>query len=75
MDAPDLLRPRELIRIIPGKLHGEPHVIDTRISTAVLFRLSEMGYQPNDIREMYPSGFARALRQALDLEQSLHRAA
>lgn len=74
-DAPDLLEPRELIRIIPGKLHGEPHVVNTRISTAVLFRLSEMGYRDADIREMYPSVSAKALRQALDLERSLHHAA
>src|SRR5688572_30799038 len=31
--GPDLLDPRPLLRIIPGKLHGEPHVVDTRIPT------------------------------------------
>lgn len=75
MGAPDLLKPRELIRIVPGKLHGEPHVVNTRISTAVLFRLSEMGYRETDIRELYPDVSTKALRQALDLERSLHRAA
>ena len=32
--SPDLLEPRPLLRIIPGKLHGEPHVLDTRIPSA-----------------------------------------
>lgn len=75
LKAPDLLRPRELLRIVPGKLHGEPHVMRTRIATAVLYRLSEMGYPPSDILEMYPDVASSALEQALDLERTLQRAA
>jgi uncharacterized protein (DUF433 family) len=75
LGAPDLLEPRPLLRIIPGKLHGEPHVVRTRISTAVLYRLAEMDYPADDILAMYPSIWPEALAEALDLEQSLHRAA
>ncbi len=73
--APDLVRPRPLLRIIPGKLHGEPHVDDTRVSTAVLYRLEAMGYPHQDILAMYPSVSEEALTQATDLERSLHAAA
>jgi uncharacterized protein (DUF433 family)/DNA-binding transcriptional MerR regulator len=73
--APDLLRPRPLLRIIPGKLHGEPHVRDTRVSTAVLYRLNEMGYPREQILAMYPSVSEDALIQAIELEQSLSPAA
>jgi uncharacterized protein (DUF433 family) len=73
--GPDLLEPRPLLRILPGKLHGEPHVIHTRISTSVLFCLSEMGYAADDILEMYPDVTKEALEQALDLEKTLQRAA
>ncbi|MDP8922589.1 MAG: DUF433 domain-containing protein [Chloroflexota bacterium] len=73
--GPDLLYPRDHLRIIPGKLHGEPHVKDTRISTAVLFRLHEMGYLVGDILEMYPDVSPAALHDALDLERPLQPAA
>ncbi len=73
--APDLLKPRPLLRIIPGKLHGEPHIQDTRVSTAVLYRLDEMGYPSDQILAMYPSVSEDALIQAVDLERSLHPAA
>jgi uncharacterized protein (DUF433 family) len=73
--GPDLLEPRPLLRIIPGKLHGEPHIVRTRISTAVLYSLAMMDYPSDDILEMYPDVVPAALAQALDLEQQLHRAA
>ena len=73
--APDLLIPRQRLRIIPGKLSGEPHVQDTRITTAVLYRLDRLGYPESDILEMYPDIAPEELKQAVDLEQSLHAAA
>ena len=73
--GPDLLRPRDHLRIIPGKLQGEPHVEDTRISTAVLYRLLEMGYTRDVILKMYPIVTPTQLAEALELEQSLRAAA
>jgi uncharacterized protein (DUF433 family) len=73
--GPDLLEPRPLLRILPGKLHGEPHIAHTRISTAVLYELHREGYNDEQIRRMYPDLSADALRQAIDLEQSLITAA
>ena len=73
--GPDLLEPRPLLRILPGKLHGEPHVLHTRISTAVLYELHREGYSDEQIRRMYPDVSDEALRQAIELEQALITAA
>lgn len=73
--GPDLLIPRPLLRIIPGKLHGEPHVRDTRISSAVIFTLYEQGYALGQIQRMYPDASLDALLEAIDLEESLKRPA
>ncbi|MHB8576513.1 MAG: DUF433 domain-containing protein, partial [Dehalococcoidia bacterium] len=69
--APDLLRPRPLLRIIPGKLHGEPHILDTRITSATIYALAVMGYPLDDIQHMYPDADSRALEQAIEFERSL----
>ena len=68
--GPDLLRPRPLVRISPGKLHGEPYVVRTRIPTAVLFELHREGYDADQIRRMYPDVSVEALGQAVELERS-----
>ncbi len=73
--GPDLLEPRPLLRIVPGKLHGEPHIIHTRIATAVLYALFTEGYTAEQIQRMYPDVTADALDQSIDLEQSLSHAA
>jgi DNA-binding transcriptional MerR regulator/uncharacterized protein (DUF433 family) len=69
--APDLLEPRPLLRIIPGKLHGEPHLVDTRISSLTVYALHVAGYTLAQIRTMYPEAPADGLDQAIDLERSL----
>lgn len=37
LKGPDLVEPAKTLRIIPGKLSGEPHVVSTRIPTAMLW--------------------------------------
>jgi uncharacterized protein (DUF433 family)/DNA-binding transcriptional MerR regulator len=69
--APHLLEPRPLLRIRPGKLHGEPHVFGTRVPTATIFELARMGYGLHEIRAMYPAVDLVALQQAIEFEQSL----
>ena len=71
--GPDLLQPRPLLRIIPGKLHGEPHLVNTRISSATIYALHADGFSLAQIREMYPEADPEALSQAVDLEESLQR--
>ena len=70
-NGPDLLEPRPHLRIIPGKLHGEPHLLGTRITSATVYTLHKGGYGTEQIRAMYPEAAPHALRQAIDLEQSL----
>jgi uncharacterized protein (DUF433 family) len=69
--GPDLLYPRPNVRILPGKLSGEPHVEGTRILTSNLFALQSLGYSSQQIQEMYPAATLGAIEQALDLEKSL----
>ena len=70
-NGPDLLEPRPLLRIIPGKLQGEPHMLGTRIASATVYTLHKGGYGTEQIMAMYPEAAPHALRQAIDLEQSL----
>ncbi|MHB8575896.1 MAG: DUF433 domain-containing protein [Dehalococcoidia bacterium] len=72
--GPDLYRPRDLLRIIPGRLHGEPHLVGTRISSAVVFEFSRMGYPLTDIQEFYPDADPAALEQAIEFERLLRAA-
>lgn len=70
-NGPDLLRPRPLLRIIPGKLHGEPHIVGTRIPTLTIGALGKAGYTVEQISRMYPDAPLGALREAIDFERSL----
>jgi uncharacterized protein (DUF433 family)/DNA-binding transcriptional MerR regulator len=69
--APDLLEPRPLLQIIPGKLHGEPHLVGTRIPSATVYALHEDGYTVEEIQAMYPEASRDGLEAAIELEQSL----
>jgi uncharacterized protein (DUF433 family)/DNA-binding transcriptional MerR regulator len=73
--GPDLLEPRPLLRIIPGKLHGEPHLVDTRIPSATIYALYQEGYELEKIAAMYPEVPREALEQSIDLESSLSQRA
>jgi uncharacterized protein (DUF433 family) len=71
--APHLLEPRPLLRIRPGKLHGEPHLLETRIPTATIFELANLGYSIDAIQEMYPAASPAAISEAIEFEESLRR--
>lgn len=73
--GPDLLEPRPLLRIIPGKLLGEPHLVNTRIPSALIYALNREGFEHQQIRHMYPEADPDALEQAIDLESSLSQRA
>ncbi|MFN0148535.1 MAG: DUF433 domain-containing protein [Dehalococcoidia bacterium] len=74
--APDLLSPRPHLRIVPGKLHGEPHIEGTRIQSQAIFALHAAGYALDALVELYPDAGRAALAEAIALEQSFqHRAA
>jgi len=73
--APHLLTPRPLLRILPGKMHGEPHIIHTRIPSAGISELHDLGYTDNQIRGMYPDASREAIEQSIEFEHSLPRVA
>jgi uncharacterized protein (DUF433 family)/DNA-binding transcriptional MerR regulator len=71
MRGPDLVRPRPTLRIVPGKLSGEPHVEATRIPTQMLAALGRRGFDPAAIVEMYPAISETNVSEAIDLEVQL----
>ena len=74
--GPDLVRPRPTLRIVPGKLSGEPHVEATRIPTRRLATLARRGFAEERILEMYsvldPTNVAEAIDLEGQLEENLH---
>ncbi len=71
--GPDLVRPRPLLRILPGKLSGEPHIEGTRVRTLDVDALSARGYTDDEIKEFYPFLAHESIQQARDLESQLRR--
>ena len=69
--GPDLREPRPTLRIVPGKLAGEPHVARTRIPTEMIAALDRRGFEQSAILELYPSIRRDAVRDAIDLEEQL----
>lgn len=69
--GPDLLKPRPDLRIIPGRVSGSPHIVDTRLETRVLAALTSDGFDVPAIHRLYPYVTASQIDQALDLEIQL----
>jgi uncharacterized protein (DUF433 family) len=69
--GPDLVRPGETLRIIPGKLSGEPHVEATRIQTQAIGALEARGLDPGSIVELYPDLGIENVTAAIALERRL----
>jgi uncharacterized protein (DUF433 family) len=60
-----------LLRIVPGKLAGSPHIERTRIETQALAALERRGIENAKIYRLYPAVPPRAVDQAIDLEHEL----
>lgn len=71
--GPHLLRPRPLLRIVPKKLGGSPHVKDTRVETLSLAALQDSGYTEEGIARLYPFIPRQAVHESVDLEGQLRR--
>lgn len=71
--GPNLLEPRASLRIIPGKLSGEPHVAGTRIPTQMVWSLHRRGLSADGIIELYPRLKPRNIDEAINLEDQLAR--
>lgn len=71
--GPDLLRPREHLRIVPERVAGEPHVENTRLTTQTLAGLATRGYAVERIAAMYDIAVG-IVDEAIDLEADLSAA-
>lgn len=69
--GPDLAAPRPLLRIISGKLGGEPHVLGTRLRTLDVDGLIQAGYTDEQVVELYPFLQREHIAQAASLEAQL----
>ncbi|MDQ3433312.1 MAG: DUF433 domain-containing protein [Actinomycetota bacterium] len=69
--GPDLRRPREHLRIVPGKCAGEPHLEDSRLTTPTIAALAARGYGMHDLARLYPDESPTSIAEAIDLETSL----
>jgi uncharacterized protein (DUF433 family) len=60
-----------MLRIVPGKLAGSPHIERTRIETQALAALERRGIETAKIYRLYPAVAAEAVDEAIDLEREL----
>ena len=70
-NGPDLVRPRPRLRIVPGKVSGEPHLQSSRITTQALAALSARMGNIQAVSALFPHVDAGAIEEAIDLEASL----
>jgi uncharacterized protein (DUF433 family) len=73
--GPDLRRPRPRLRIVPGKVSGEPHLAGSRLTTVTVASLAEQGYELDEIVALYPREDPGGIADALALERELARGA
>lgn len=69
--GPNLVRPRPHLRIIPGRVSGEPHLEHSRITTRAIAALARNGYSIPKICRLYPDQDPVAVEEAVDLEEQL----
>jgi uncharacterized protein (DUF433 family) len=74
-DAIDLRRPRPRLRIHPGRVSGEPHLVHSRLTTQAVAGLARRGLPLDRIAELYPDEDAQGLAETIDFEAQLERAA
>jgi uncharacterized protein (DUF433 family) len=71
--GPNLVEPRPLLRIVPGKLGGSPHVQHTRLESRAIGALAGRGFDRSKIHRLYPEIEPAAIGEAVDLERQLAR--
>jgi uncharacterized protein (DUF433 family) len=72
-NGPDLQRPRQHLRIVPGKLSGSPHIAHTRLETVTVAALRMRGFGQDKVEQLYPKVAPIGLVEAVDLERQLNR--
>jgi uncharacterized protein (DUF433 family) len=67
----DLRAPRPRLRIVPGKVAGEPHLVGSRLTTRTVAALAARGFSAEQIAALYMHEDPAALAEAVELERSL----
>ena len=70
-NGPDLRRPRPNLRIVPGRVSGEPHLASSRITTLSAAASYRNLGDFDAMAELYPGFSVEAFRDAVDFERSL----
>jgi uncharacterized protein (DUF433 family) len=73
--GPDLVQPRPHLRIVPGKVSGEPHLDHSRITTQAVSALYDRFGDMHRVISFYPDVAPEAITEAIDLERQLQPAA
>jgi uncharacterized protein (DUF433 family) len=69
-DGPNLVAPRQHLRIVPARVAGEPHVVGSRLTTLSLAALAARGMPSSKIAQLYDVK-VNIVEEALDLELQL----
>jgi uncharacterized protein (DUF433 family) len=69
-NGPDLVAPRQHLRIVPARVAGEPHVVGSRLTTLSLAALADRGMTAERIAGMYDVA-PIVVDEAIDLERQL----
>lgn len=69
--GPDLREPMPHLRIVPGKVSGEPHLVRSRLTTSAVAALARRGFDHEAIQRLYPHEDPDGLLEAIALEQRL----
>lgn len=69
--GPDLVQPRPHLRIVLGKVSGQPHLDHSRITTQAISALCERFGDLNRVISFYPDVAPEAISEAIYLEHQL----
>jgi uncharacterized protein (DUF433 family) len=69
--GPDLRHPMPHLRIVPGKVSGEPHLEHSRLTSVSVVALADRGFSIDEIRRLYPDESVDGLKEAIELERRL----
>lgn len=73
--GPDLRKPRQHLRIVPGKCAGEPHLDGSRLTTVTIAALVSRCFTVADVLRLYPDNAEQSISEAIELEQALGKLA
>lgn len=71
MRGPDLREPKPLLRIVPAKVSGAPHLLHTRLPSETIAAMARDGVSVSSIQRFYPFADESAIEQAIAFEDEM----